>query len=98
MSSGTAEQPVELPAVADLTFARTLKELLATGLAAGKGLAIDASKVQRIGSPCLQVLVSASNACVQAGGSKPAFLNPSTDFLETVALLGLDSELGLGRQ
>jgi anti-anti-sigma regulatory factor len=94
MSGGTAEQTVELPAVADLTFARTLKEMLAQALAARAELKIDASQVQRIGSPCLQVLVSATNAC----GSKPTFVDPSTEFIETVSILGLDSVLGLRRE
>jgi len=97
MTSETADNILQLPAVADLTFAATLKDMSERALSAGTGLVVDASGVQRISSPCLQILASAATAFTKAGGPVLVFSDPSTDFLETVSMLGLDSALGLTR-
>jgi chemotaxis protein CheX len=84
-----------LPAVVDLPFAATLKAQLVEGLAAGNGMSIDGSGVQRISSPCLQVLVAGMNAFA-VSGVPLAIVDPSPAFVETVSTLGLRDALRLG--
>lgn len=86
---------VMLPAVADLTEAGPLKQKLEQALASGNGIIVDASAVQRISSPCLQVLVAGVNAFANAGGTSLTIENPSDAFRETVSVLGLMNALRL---
>lgn len=74
-----------LAPVLDLTAAADLKQAL---LEAGSGATIDASAVQRITSPCLQILAAA----VQ-GGARMA--PASAALVETAAVLGLLGVLGI---
>jgi anti-anti-sigma regulatory factor len=86
---------VSLPAVVDLPHAGVLKAQLERGLASGSGITIDGSAVQRISSPCLQVLVAGMTAFTKAGGPPMTIVKPSAAFLETVSVLGLGDVLGL---
>ena len=86
---------VSLPAVVDLLQAGALKAQLEQGLASGIGMTIDGSAVQRISSPCLQILVAGAAAFAKAGGPSLTVANPSAAFLETVSTLGLKDVLGL---
>ena len=86
---------VSLPAVVDLQHASALKVQLERGLASGCETTVDCSAVQRISSPCLQVLVAGMNAFEKAGGPHMAIVNPSAAFLETASTLGLTDALGL---
>jgi anti-anti-sigma regulatory factor len=95
MNAKSSEIVLELPAIADLTFASTLKELSEQALAGGKGLVVDATAVRRIASPCLQILISALNSFAKSGGPPLTLSNPSPDFLETVSTLGLEQVFGL---
>lgn len=88
---------VALPAVADLTEAGPLKTRLEQALALGSGLTVDASAVQRISSPCLQVLVAGVNAFAKAGGPSLVISKPSEAFQETVSVLGLMNALELSK-
>jgi len=84
-----------LPAVADLLQAGALKALIEQGLASGNGTILDASAVQRISSPYLQVLVAGAAAYAHAGGPSMTVCNPSPAFMEAVSTLGLKQALGL---
>jgi anti-anti-sigma regulatory factor len=84
-----------LPAVADLVQAGPLKAEIERHLAAGVGLDLDASAVQRISSPCLQVLVAGVAAFAKAGGPSLSISKPSAAFVETASALGLAGALGL---
>ena len=95
VTGNESDDSVPLPAVVDLPQASVLKAQLEQALASGRGLAIDGSAVQRISSPCLQVLVAGTNAFAKAGGPHMAIVNPSAAFLETVSTLGLKDVLGL---
>lgn len=53
----------------------------------GHAIALDASSVRRIGGQCLQVLISAQNTWA-ADGQAFEILDPSSDFLDGIALLG----------
>ena len=95
MSVEPSENVLQLPAVADLTSAASLKSSLEQALSAGTGLVVDASSVQRISSPCLQILAAAKNTFLQAGGAQLTFRDPSAEFLETVSTLALETAMGL---
>lgn len=88
---------VTLPAVADLTEAGPLKQRLEQALASGTGLSVDASAVQRISSPCLQVLVAGVASFAKAGGAALAIIDPSEAFRETASVLGLMNALELSK-
>ena len=91
------DEQVTLPAVADLTSARPLKEQLMQFFTAGASVTIDASEVQRLSSPCLQVLVAGKQSFAKAGGASLVITNPSDAFRETVSVLGLMDALELGK-
>jgi anti-anti-sigma regulatory factor len=88
---------ITLPAVADLTEAGALKQRLEQALASGTGLTVDASAVQRISSPCLQVLVAGVTSFTKAGGEALTISNPSEAVRETASVLGLMNALGLSK-
>ncbi len=92
-----ASDCVPLPAVADLVEAGPLKARLEQALAAGAGITVEASAVQRISSPCLQVLVAGVNSFAKAGGPSLVIADPSEAFCETVSVLGLMDALGLSK-
>ncbi len=94
--TGASDQ-VPLPAVADLVEAGPLKERLDKALAMGAGITVDASAVQRISSPCLQVLVAGVTSFAKAGGPSLVIADPSEAFCETVSVLGLMDALGLSK-
>jgi Anti-anti-sigma regulatory factor (antagonist of anti-sigma factor) len=87
---------VTLPPVADLTEAAPLKERLLQALGEGTSLTVDASAVQRVSSPCLQVLVAGKQAFAKAGGASLVIAEASEAFRETVSVLGLLDALELG--
>jgi chemotaxis protein CheX len=95
MSNVSADNVLKLPAVADLTFATALKQQCEQALSSGTGLTVDASETQRIGTPCLQVLVTAAKCFEKAGGATLVIANPSGAFAETAATLGLSASLKL---
>jgi len=97
MSSETTNNSFTLPMVADLTFAPILKQRSEQALAAGTGLVLDCSQMQRIGTPCLQILIGAVDAFTRAGGPALVISNPSEVFLEAVSTLGLNGALGLAK-
>jgi len=86
-----------LSAVADLTQAGPLKARLEEALASGTGMTVDASAVQRLSSPCLQVLVAGVTTFAKAGGAALVIANPSEAFRETASVLGLLNALELGK-
>lgn len=93
-SSVETEGGLTLPAVADLHYAGPLKGELARRLETSADVCIDASAVQRIASPCLQVLLAA-RAFGSAEGKDFTIGPMSAAFEEAVSLLGLRKELGL---
>lgn len=79
---------LSLPPVLDLPAAAPLaKELLA---ARGQEIAIDASKVERFGALCLQVLLSAQKTWAE-DGKRLAVVAPSLAFTQGLARFGLAS-------
>ena len=64
-----SSQKIELAPVLDLAYADKLKELLLTALAAGNDIWLDAGKVDRITTPCLQLFVAVARELSENGGS-----------------------------
>jgi anti-anti-sigma regulatory factor len=84
-----------LPPVLDLTLVADIKRQLEEALARGAGIDIDASQVQRVTTPCLQLFAAAMKSFVQAGGPAMHFASLSSEFRETVTALGLETVLGI---
>jgi chemotaxis protein CheX len=76
---------VGLPAILDLKAAGKLRDELCA--AKGGPLEVDASKVQRLGGLCLQVLLSAQRTWAVDGESFRV-VEPSVDFLDGVKAFG----------
>lgn len=77
----------QLPQVLDLSLAQALRDRVAEGLRAG-ALTVDAGAVERVSTPCLQVLLAAGRAAEQAGTSY-SIVNASDAFGSALADLGL---------
>jgi len=77
---------VQLPEILDI---RAASPLAATLLGVrGKHLTIDASNVQKVGTQCIQVLLSA-RATWSADGASLTVSNPSETFIEALETLGI---------
>ncbi len=77
---------IELPAILDLNAATPLAvELLARR---GEAVEVDASRVERLGGQCLQVLLSAVKTW-RADAVPLAIVDASPDFIEGARRLGL---------
>jgi chemotaxis protein CheX len=86
MTDTSMQNTVMLPEILDLTAASPLaSELLAQR---GKNLTVDASRVQRVGAQCVQVLLSAS-ATWRHDELSFEIAKSSTEFLDGIGLLGL---------
>jgi chemotaxis protein CheX len=81
---------LDLPVILDLKAAGPLKADIQTH--AGVALDVDASKVERLGGLCLQVLVAAA-AAWRAGGQPFRLINVGEAFRKDARLLGATSLL-----
>ena len=79
-----------LPQVLDLTVARSLRDDMIALLQSG-AIALDAGAVERMSTPCVQVLLAAGQAA-EAANSQFQIVNASDCFLAAVADLGLQSQ------
>ena len=77
-----------LAPVLDLIQADSLKAQLLEAFAQGAPVMLDAGAVQRVSSPCLQVLVAAARRGA-------VLVNPSVLLREVAAALDLSAELGI---
>ena len=82
----SAAPGLQLPEVLDLTFAGPLAESLAASR--GANLAIDASRVQRVGAQCVQVLMSAVSTW-RSDEVALSVVDPSAEFRDALSLLGI---------
>jgi chemotaxis protein CheX len=92
----TAKKRLQLPEVLDLTAATPLAQSLLSRR--GAELSVDASRVRRVGTQCLQVLLAAA-ATWKTDGLRLRLVKPTPEFLEGGRLLGihLDQDLA-GRE
>jgi chemotaxis protein CheX len=84
-SSKTGKR-LQLPAVLDLTAAAPLAKSLLSRR--GAELSVDASRVNRVGAQCLQVLVAAAETW-KTDGVDLRLVKPTPEFLEGSRLLGI---------
>jgi len=84
-SAKTGKQ-LQLPAVLDLTAAAPLAKSLLSRR--GAELSVDASRVNRVGAQCLQVLVAAAETW-KTDGVGLRLVKPTPEFLEGSRLLGI---------
>jgi chemotaxis protein CheX len=84
-----APRLIELPENLDMPAAAQLVEALLKRT--GAPLALDASKVSRLGASCLQVLLAAARTW-KVQGHALTLSNASARFLEDLNLLGLEPD------
>lgn len=89
IGSDQASSPLLLPDCLDSSAAAAIKEMLLARR--GNAIVIDASQVRRVGVQSLQVLVAAARTW-QGDGQSYRLESPSSEFLETIALVGLPRE------
>ena len=87
---GSPPRTLELPEALDLTAAAPLAEDLIKRL--GEPLTIDASRVQRLGASCFQVLLSAQRTW-KTNGLALTLMGCSERFAEDSRLLGVEPSL-----
>ena len=87
--SAAPSSVIELPENLDMPIAAQLVETFSK--LGGRPLAVDASRVQRLGASCLQVLLAAARTW-KADGHALSLINPSPRFLEDLNLLGLQPD------
>jgi chemotaxis protein CheX len=80
---------IELTENLDMPAAAPLLEQMSKLV--GEPLAVDASRVQRLGASCLQVLLAAARTW-KAEGDALTLQSPSLRFLEDLHLLGLEPD------
>lgn len=85
----TAPQTIELTENLDMPLAGPLAE--AFGKLVGRPVAIDASRVNRLGASCVQVMLAAARTW-KAQGDELSLRNASPRFLEDLGLLGLEPD------
>ncbi|RUO98737.1 STAS domain-containing protein [Hyphomicrobium sp.] len=86
--AGTSD-PLVLPEYLDFSTANEVKEALLARR--GSPLAVDAGQVRRTGMQAVQILIAAAKTW-QGDGHSYAITNPTEEFLDTIALVGLSRE------
>ena len=79
---------IDLGSVLDIRAAEPLKEVLRKALSKGKPLTLDAGSIERMSTPCIQVLIAAATALKEAGAVF-TLASPSDTFIESFNELGL---------
>ncbi len=82
-----APRVIELPEFLDMPVAAQLADAFLK--AVGEPVALDASRVQRLGASCLQVMLAAARTW-KVEGDPLSLQDPSPRFLEDLNLLGLE--------
>jgi chemotaxis protein CheX len=89
MLEAGAPEALVLPDSLDSASVADVKGLLIARR--GAPLVVDAAQVRRVGVQALQVLIAAAQTW-QADGQSYVVANPSSEFLDTIALVGLSRE------
>ena len=79
---------IDLGSVLDIRAAEPLKEVLRKALSKGKPLTLDAGSIERMSTPCIQVLIAAAAVMKQAEAVF-TLARPSDAFIESFNELGL---------
>ncbi|MEH6476535.1 MAG: STAS domain-containing protein [Sneathiella sp.] len=88
MLTETSGAMVPLPHILNLSVAEELREKFLQHLPLGTDLELDASQVETITTPCIQVIVAAGIS-IEDVGNKLTIHNPSTAFSDAFSDLGL---------
>lgn len=83
---------ITLPSVLDLRAAEPLKTVFEEAIAGGRPLTVDAEAVDRLSTPCIQVLIAAE-AGMKATKQPFKLAKPSDAFIENFNDLGIYSLL-----
>jgi anti-anti-sigma regulatory factor len=86
---------VALPPVLDIGATADLKRVLLEAAAAGGGVDVDASAVQRVTSPCLQILVAAAQDVAPEEGRRFRLHSVPQVLSEAIERLALAQALGM---
>jgi anti-anti-sigma regulatory factor len=88
------DQALSLPASLDLTCADSLHHALQDHIAQQRGVLLDGREVERVGTPCVQLLVAAA-ASARAHGQPFRILAASQALRQAARDLALGDVLGL---
>ncbi len=86
--SGESGRRLVLASVLDILVAAELREYLRESVIVGGRLEIDAGAVERMSTPCIQVLVAATRALAEKG-IEFVILRPTEAFMGALFELGL---------
>ena len=79
---------INLGPVLDIRAAEPLKDVLRKALSKGKPLAVDAASIERMSTPCIQILIAAAAALKEAD-TNFTLMSPSDAFIDSFNELGL---------
>lgn len=86
----TSPDELALPVILDITLAQELRGHLLERLGAG-AVIMDASAVDRVSTPCIQVLLAAGRSAAESG-TPFRIAGPSEAFAAALADLGVEAE------
>jgi anti-anti-sigma regulatory factor len=92
VSNGKKDTRISLGPVFDIRAAGPLREALLKALKRGKPVTVDAAQVERLSTPCIQVLLAAGKTA-EAGGGRLALAQASDAFIAAFSDLGLFASL-----
>ena len=79
---------IDLGSVLDIRAAEPLKDVLRKALSKGKPLAVDVASIERMSTPCIQILIAAATSMKEADTAF-TLLSPSDAFIDSFNELGL---------
>lgn len=97
LKSRGATSSLNLVPVMDMMVAEPLRQTLVQAVSRGRHVVVDGSDVERIGTPCIQVLLAAANAFGEVGLNWQV-TEPSPALSAAFADLGLAAELESWRE
>jgi anti-anti-sigma regulatory factor len=92
VANGKKESRITFGPVLDIRTAGPLRDGLQKALKRGKPVVIDAAQVDRLSTPCIQVLLAASKSA-EAGGGRIVLAQASDAFVAAFGDLGLFASL-----
>ena len=92
VASGKKESRITLGPVLDIRAAGPLRDGLQKALKRGKPIVLDAAQVDRLSTPCIQVLLAAGKTA-EAGGGRIQLAQASDAFVAAFSDLGLFAAL-----
>lgn len=85
---------IELDEVCHISQINDLRQELLSAVESGSAITVDCSKVERVDSPTIQLLLSAKKSAAMAG-VEVSFTDISGSMLVAITTLGLQKNLGI---